>query len=56
MQREGLIRINVNELVGNTELSFLPEDNIARKIYIKSVDLTLRDDIMARDMGKKTLP
>ena len=40
----------------NTELSFLPDDDISRKVYIKSVDLTLKDEMTAREMGKKSLP
>ena len=40
-QREGLIRINVRDLVKNTELSMLPENDVANKVYVKVVDLEL---------------
>ena len=39
-EREGLIRINVNEFIDDTELSWLPPSHIARLIYLREVDFS----------------
>ena len=40
LQSEGLIRINVDDIIEKTDLSCTEKNDVARKIYIKSVDLT----------------
>ena len=39
-----MIRINVDGLIKFTDLSWVPEDSITRKIYIRSVDLAFHDE------------
>jgi hypothetical protein len=40
LQSEGMIRINLAEIIEKTDLSCTEQEDVARKIYIKSVDLT----------------
>lgn len=54
--REGIIRINANDLVEKTDLSLLSQDDISRKIYIKSVDFKLIDEFTSTNLTKKNLP
>ena len=54
---EGIIRIDVSELVKRTELSLLPAEHACNKIYVKYVDLSMDTaELKAREMGKKSLP
>ena len=54
--REGIIRINVNDLVEKTDLSHSSEDDLCRKVYVKSVDLEMIDDFTSTNLSKKKLP
>ena len=54
--REGIIRINVNDLVEKTDLSLSRQDDLCRKVYVKSVDLEMIDDFTSTNLSKKKLP
>jgi uncharacterized protein YdhG (YjbR/CyaY superfamily) len=54
--REGIIRINANELVEKTDLSLLSQDDLCRKVYIKSVDFNLIEEFTSTNLNKKKLP
>ena len=56
MQRDGLIRINLNKLIEKTSLSFSEPDSVCRRIYIKSVDLKLESSKTSDDLALKKLP
>ena len=38
--RDGIVRININSMIDETDLSHLAENDVSRKIYLKVVDLT----------------
>ena len=44
LQREGLIRINVDQFIDLTDLSWTPKDDLSRKIYIRCVDFAYDED------------
>jgi hypothetical protein len=56
LQSEGLIRINVNELIEKTDLSCTDEGDVARQVYIRVVDLAFEEDRPENDIGLKKLP
>ena len=43
-----MIRIDVEGLAQNTALSLLPSDDVAKKLYVKVVDLDMHDELKAR--------
>ena len=55
-QKDGLIRINLNNLIENTSLSFSSPDAICRRVYIKTVDLKLESVKTLDDLALKKLP
>ena len=55
-QRDGLIRINLESLIENTSLSFSRQDDVCRRLYVKSVDLKYESKKTSDDLAQKKLP
>ena len=56
LQSEGLIRINVGLIIEQTDLSCSKEDDVARQVYVKVVNLAFEDEKDKNDTTLKTLP
>ena len=54
LQSEGLIRINVGQIIEQTDLSCCKQNDIARQVYVRVVDLAFEDQ--KKDTELKKLP
>lgn len=55
-RKEGIVRINIDELIENTDLSFSGKEDIARQVYIKVVDLDLKEALAPTSATAHKLP
>ena len=50
LQSEGLIRINVGQIIEQTDLSCPDPSHVANQVYIRAVDLAFEDEKDAKDI------